>query len=52
MVTILLVRNPLKVIRTIVQFVTVNMIYLWLIIRVRNIKLSDKAMDKNPFPCK
>ena len=47
MISVFLVGNPLKIIGTIVKFVTIFMIYLRLVFRVRNIQLCDQTMDSH-----
>lgn len=49
MISIFLVCYPLKVIRIVVKLVAIFMIYLRFVVRVRNIQLGNKTMNKHKF---
>ena len=49
MISIFLVRYPLQVISIVVKLVSILMIYLWFVVRIRNIQLSNKTVNKHKF---
>ena len=46
MCKVFLYSYPFKVFYGVIRFVTVNMIYLWLVFRIRNIQFRNNAVDK------
>lgn len=50
MITIFLICHPFKIIRMIVQFIAIDMIYLRLIFRIRNICICNKSVYKLQVP--